>query len=247
MNPTFRSQPASSGRRGFTLIELLTVIAIIGILAAILIPVVGKVREQAKVAQCAVQLRDLGTGMHLFSNDNDDWAPPFLRNGMPESEWGSRVDIHGHLGLLLSPRMGGPIPPGGERWSGGYLDSAEPFMCPSTRNELYDSAASGASYKRPTEIGANNRIERIGYMYDYRVNDPRDNSRTTSDFPNRPFAFDFPGPGTPSLSAAFTFNPHEKRMNVLHVGGHVTSFSLDEIRNAGSRNNMFDLMAGEER
>lgn len=65
----------NSPRRGFTLIELLTVIAIIGILAAILIPVVGKVRRNARLTQTASNLRQLGTGIALYMNDNGDMLP----------------------------------------------------------------------------------------------------------------------------------------------------------------------------
>jgi len=68
---TYRaSEIAKKSRRGFTLIELLTVIAIIGILAAIIIPVVGKVRTTAKRAQGMSNLRQINLAGIAYLNEN---------------------------------------------------------------------------------------------------------------------------------------------------------------------------------
>jgi len=60
---------------GFTLIELLTVIAILGILAAIVIPTVGKARETAQRAVDANNLRELGKAAMIYAADNRDALP----------------------------------------------------------------------------------------------------------------------------------------------------------------------------
>ncbi|MDR1284179.1 MAG: prepilin-type N-terminal cleavage/methylation domain-containing protein [Opitutaceae bacterium] len=69
---TYAHEKKSGARRAFTLVELLTVIAIIGILAAIIIPVVGKVRASARSATCLSNLRQIGiaTQMYLTENKN---------------------------------------------------------------------------------------------------------------------------------------------------------------------------------
>jgi prepilin-type N-terminal cleavage/methylation domain-containing protein len=63
-------------KRGFTLIELLVVISIIALLMGILLPVMGRVRLQAKVVAVNAELREIGMALEAYSFDNNDKYPP---------------------------------------------------------------------------------------------------------------------------------------------------------------------------
>jgi len=62
------------GKR-FTLIELLVVVAIIAILAAMLLPVVTRAREQARYTYCISNLRQVGMAAVMGATGNDDYFP----------------------------------------------------------------------------------------------------------------------------------------------------------------------------
>lgn len=61
--------------KGFTLIELLVVIAIIAILAAILFPVFGRARENARRSSCQSNLKQIGLGILQYTQDYDEKYP----------------------------------------------------------------------------------------------------------------------------------------------------------------------------
>ncbi|MFA6960908.1 MAG: prepilin-type N-terminal cleavage/methylation domain-containing protein [Opitutaceae bacterium] len=71
--------------RGFTLVELLTVIAIVGVLAGILIPVISSARARSKSAACMGNLRQIGVAMQLYAKANHNNLPKPLDK--TQAEW----------------------------------------------------------------------------------------------------------------------------------------------------------------
>ena len=67
--------PKFDRRCAFTLVELLLVIGVIAVLIGILLPVLSKARAQANRVACLSNIKQLGTGILMYCNDNDGYFP----------------------------------------------------------------------------------------------------------------------------------------------------------------------------
>ena len=101
-------------RQAFTLLELLVVIAVIGVLAALLLPALAQARHQAQRTTCLNNLRQLHLLLHDYALDRDGGVPLGYRGG--RKQWntmiyaaeGNRLLLLGHLyreRILEEPRL----------------------------------------------------------------------------------------------------------------------------------------------
>ncbi|MFA6294094.1 MAG: prepilin-type N-terminal cleavage/methylation domain-containing protein, partial [Victivallales bacterium] len=81
----------------FTLIELLVVIAIIAILAALLLPALKSAKDMSKAAVCLNNEKQIGTGLHMYTDDYNDYFPYALPNPITQNYaggWNAAMDSY---------------------------------------------------------------------------------------------------------------------------------------------------------
>jgi prepilin-type N-terminal cleavage/methylation domain-containing protein/prepilin-type processing-associated H-X9-DG protein len=227
-----KSPPHYSLSRGFTLIELLTVIAVIGILAAILIPVVGRVRDSARATQCVSGLRQIGIALHLYADDHDERFPAANDGGATGDDFTS--------GTIWCSALDPYLP---RRIDGRNLRDHELFTCPSAnypgytieqtfRTYSYTGAALGLLPgggsnprvgRRPADIPDHSRIPLV--VEGKALNN---SANTQSNWSWANVQPDLSA-SSPEQTNCLDFR-HNGRMNVLYVDVSVRSSSLAEFK-----------------
>ena len=139
----------TSPSRAFTLIEMLVVIAVIGILAAMLLPVLAGAKRRAYQATCLSNFRQVGVALHMYVDENSDWLPPgpvdmnTSPNALAQSQgpdYGSDAQFKRWLPYYLATALSLPSP----NTLGNSTNQVKVFICPSYEHQMPGNSVNGS-------------------------------------------------------------------------------------------------------
>ena len=222
-------------KKHFTLIELLVVIAIIAILAAILLPALGKARAEAKRAGCVGNLRQQGMAFQMYT-DTYGFCPiawdSLYGNYWETATW--KWQLAPFLGIDIDRSIKPGVNP---------VFASGVFKCPSWANELRASKLSDTQQHYGGGYG-------YGYYGDDRATGYQHGERqvvfwkkiTTVGKPSETLIISDSSDGVASAESAHTViyipnaanvekepDRHDNAFNVLWVDGHVSTLGTLEF------------------
>lgn len=212
------------GRKAFTLIELLTVIAIIGILAAILVPTVGAVRKTARTATCTNNLRQIFFAIQHWAGEHKGYYPPLTGRTVGE-DWAGGGETGGVWYQRKSPFTAYLLNGSGNANSGQ-------FICPENLTEENVGSTTGIPLGWPYTVNYH-------IINDYNETNPKKRLNIGSNMPFSTLvmmADSQKGAGVwgygfndPTSGWSRVGEPHAGKANFLWCDGHVSRKNKAEI------------------